>query len=102
MKRPLISFLAVCTILLLALPSCGKRERAATGEEAHETIAPASPQPAPTGTEAMTQTIDVDEEKGGRSISEGGALTTDPTTTTPVTATTTTGTTTGTTATTTT
>lgn len=94
MKRPLISLLAVCTILLLALPSCGKREQAKTGDEVHETIAPATPQPAETGTEAMTQTIDVDEEKGGRSISEGGGLAVDSTaaTSTTTTTTTTTGT----------
>lgn len=71
MKRPLISLLAVCAVLLLALPSCRRNEQARDGE-AHETIAPATPQPAPTGTDAMTQTVDIEQ---GRSEAEGGGLT---------------------------
>jgi|GEM_PF-2986717 len=60
---------------LVAAAACGKRESAATGS-ATETIAPAPPQPATTGTDALTQTVDVEDS---RSEAEGGALT-EPTT----------------------
>lgn len=69
MKRlnaPLILLAAV-----LALPACRDRESAAGGE-ATETIEPAKPQPAPTGTDAMTQTVDIEQ---GRTDAEGGGLT---------------------------
>lgn len=55
--------------LVIALPGC-RRESA--GGEATETIEPAKPQPAPTGTDAMTQTVDIE---AGRSEAEGGGLT---------------------------
>ena len=40
-----------------------------------ETIAPAAPQTAPTGTEAMTQTVDIEDS---RSEAEGGVITSPP------------------------
>jgi hypothetical protein len=82
LNTPLIILLTAT----LALPACGKRESAAAGGESTETIAPASPQPAPTGTDAMTQTVDVEH---GRSEAEGGGLTTAPDTTATTTTTTT-------------
>jgi len=62
--------LLILLIAILAIPACGKRETSAEGGST-ETIAPAQPQPAPTGTDAMTQTVDVEH---GRSEAEGGAL----------------------------
>lgn len=91
-KRPLTSLAAVCVLLLLALPSCRRNEQA-TGDQAHETIAPATPQPAPTGTDAMTQTVDIEQ---GRSEAEGGGLTSPQTTETNLSGATTTTTTTAT------
>lgn len=60
----------VAVLLLLALGACKGRE-AAGGAEATETIAPAQPQPAPMGTDAMTETVDVEDS---RSVSEGATL----------------------------
>jgi hypothetical protein len=85
-KRPNALLILLLAAVLLALPACRGRETAAGGE-ATETIAPAAPQPAPTGTDAMTQTVDIEE---GRTDAEGGtqapldtALTTAPVTGTP-------------------
>ena len=69
MKRSNTRLLILLTAIL-ALSACGKRETSAAGGST-ETIAPAQPQPAPTGTDAMTQTVDVEH---GRSEAEGGAL----------------------------
>jgi hypothetical protein len=72
-KRSIASFIVVLAALTLALPACRGREKAgAGGEDPTATIAPATPQPEATGTEAMTQTVDVE---GGRSEAEGGGLT---------------------------
>ena len=60
--------LAIAVSLLLALGACKGREKA--HDESTATIAPAQPQPAETGTDAMTQTIELGD---GRSVSEGGA-----------------------------
>ncbi len=73
MKRSIASIVVVTAVLTLALPGCKGREQQGAGGEPTETIAPATPQPAPTGTEAMTQTVDVE---AGRSEAEGGTLTT--------------------------
>jgi hypothetical protein len=68
--------------LVLVLGACKGRENAADGTE---TIAPAQPQPAHTGTDdALTQTVDIEDS---RSEAEGAVLTntaysTDTTTTT--------------------
>ena len=73
MKRTIASVVAVLAVLTLAIPGCKGRENAGAGGDSTETIAPAPPQPEATGTEAMTQTVEVGTE--GRSMSEGGGLT---------------------------
>lgn len=87
------SILRCLLALAVSLPlvACRDRETAAGGD-ATETIAPAQPQPETTGTEAMTQTVHVED---GRSEAEGAALTDTryPTTTAPTTTTGTTATT---------
>jgi len=92
-KRAFVLTFVLLGVLTLALPGCGKREKTAGGDEATQTIAPATPQPAPSETEAMTQTIEIGD---GRSVNEGGALandaSTDTTATLPSTATTATST----------
>jgi hypothetical protein len=60
----------VAVSVVLALGACKGRETAG-GAEVTETIAPAEPQPAPMGTDAMTETVDVEDS---RSISEGATL----------------------------
>jgi hypothetical protein len=72
-KRSIASIVVLTAVLTLALAGCKGREQQGAGGEPTETIAPATPQPAPTGTEAMTQTVDVE---AGRSEAEGGVLTT--------------------------
>ncbi|MEA2489914.1 MAG: hypothetical protein QOH21_1706 [Acidobacteriota bacterium] len=87
----IVVFLALGT---LALGGC-RKESKTTGSGATETIAPAAAQPEATGTDAMTQTVDIEDS---RSEADGGALTSpNPaarTTTTGTAATTTTATTT--------
>ena len=63
--------LIVCA---LAMTGCKRGSAAASGGNAQQTqtIAPAAAQPAPTGTDAMTQTVEVEDT---RSEDEGGALT---------------------------
>ena len=60
--------------LLVVLAACrGHRETSSDGSTATtQTVAPAAAQPAPTGTDAMTQTVDVE---AGRSEEDGGAST---------------------------
>jgi hypothetical protein len=76
-KSTTLRSLAVAVSLLL-LAACGGRESKAP-DEATATIAPAQPQPAETGTDAMTQTVELGD---GRSVSEGGAAASDDTTAT--------------------
>ena len=71
MKSSTIRSLVVALSLLLALGGCKRKEKAAANGEVTGTIAPAQPQPEATGTDAMTQTVELDD---GRSVSEGGAL----------------------------
>jgi hypothetical protein len=87
-KKTIVGF-AVVALLLLA-GGCKGRESAAGG--ATETIAPAQPKPDATGSDAMTQTVDVEDS---RSEAEGAGLnsTTTAKTSTAPTATATTGTT---------
>jgi hypothetical protein len=61
--------LAIAVSLLLALGACKGREQKAH-DESTATIAPAQPQPGETGTDAMTQTVELGD---GRSVSEGAA-----------------------------
>ncbi|HEX9983123.1 MAG TPA: hypothetical protein VGF69_07660 [Thermoanaerobaculia bacterium] len=61
-------------VLMLALSACPKRETpGGSTSTANETIAPAASQPADNGTDAMTQTVELQD---GRPEAEGGALTT--------------------------
>ena len=73
--------LAIAVSFVLALGACKGREKAQN--ESTATIAPAKPQPAETGTDAMTQTVELDD---GRSVSEGAASATAATTDTASTA----------------
>ena len=68
-KRAVIILLSV----ILALAACRRRHENgdASGAPATQTIAPAQAEPAPTGTDAMTQTVDIEDS---RSEEEGGAL----------------------------
>lgn len=99
MKSSVTRYTVVFIMVLVALAGCKARENSESGG-ATETIAPAKPQPAATGSDAMTQTVDVEDS---RSEAEGAALnkpgmatdttattTAAPTTTTPPTSTTTT------------
>jgi hypothetical protein len=70
LKNTTICFLMLMA-LLLAAGAC-RRGRAAGGPASTETIAPSAPQPAPTGTDAMTQTVDIEDS---RSEEDGGMLT---------------------------
>jgi hypothetical protein len=60
--------LVIAVSLLLVLGACKRHEQKAH-DESTATIAPASPQPGETGTDAMTQTVELGD---GRSVSEGG------------------------------
>ncbi len=67
--------IVVTLLSLLAFAGCSKRAETAGGTVATETIAPAAAQPAPTGTEAMTQTVDIEDS---RSEAEGAGVTEPP------------------------
>lgn len=75
----------------LLLTGCNRQETTVTGTNT-ATIAPASPQPDLTGTDALTQTVDIES---GRTDAEGAGIT-NPGTATDATVGTTTSTTTGT------
>jgi hypothetical protein len=65
-------YLAVLTLLVAALPGCRQSREGQTTTAATQTIAPASAPSAPNGSDAMTQTVDVEDS---RSEAEGGTLT---------------------------
>lgn len=66
--------LLLITSLPLALLACRGREGAAAqGAQTTQTIAPAEAKPAPNDNEALTQTVDVEDN---RSEAEGGVLAT--------------------------
>jgi hypothetical protein len=67
-KKSNVSTLCICLALLVALAGCWNREKKVSGEAATQTIEPAKPQPDLTGSDAMTQTVDVEK---GRSEVEG-------------------------------
>ena len=73
--------LVLAVSLLFLLGACRGREQKAH-DESTATIAPASPQPGETGTDAMTQTVVLGD---GRSVSEGGASAEGATATAPTT-----------------
>jgi len=60
-------------MLAAALVGCRRRHEGPGTVQQTQTIAPAAAQPAPTGTDAMTQTVDVED---GRSEEDGGTTTT--------------------------
>jgi len=71
--------LVVAVSLLAAFGGCKGKETA--HDESTATIAPARPQPAETGTDAMTQTVELGD---GRPVSEGAASETDTAATAPI------------------
>jgi hypothetical protein len=66
--------LVLMTLLIaLTLASChGRKETTGTETVTTQTIAPAAGKPAPTGTDAMTQTVDIEDS---RSEEDGGVMT---------------------------
>ena len=70
MKSSTVRHFVVLISVVLVLGACKGREQAAKGD-ATETIAPAQPQPAPKGSDAMTQTVDIEDS---RSEADGAAL----------------------------
>ena len=60
----------ILAAMLVLAAGCQRGEHA--NDAANATIAPAAPQPDTTGTDAMTQTVDIEDS---RSEAEGGALT---------------------------
>lgn len=86
MKTSTLRLAVVLLGVALAVGGCKKiRERSSGSSGATETIAPANPQPDQTGTDAMTQTVDIEDS---RSEAEGAALNNTATATTSTTATT--------------
>lgn len=75
---------------VLALFGCRERKSAeqggAPGAPKTQTIAPAQADPSPTGTDAMTQTVDIEDS---RSEEDGGVITSKQTAKTPTTTSTT-------------
>lgn len=70
--------LLLIAMAALALAACRGRTRdpaRAPTAAATQTISPASAKPAPNGSDAMTQTVEVEDS---RSVDEGGALTEKP------------------------
>ena len=68
-----ILFVMSIAMLLLLAAGCGRDETVATGTEATGTFKPPEPKPGELGTDAMTQTVELDD---GRSENEGGNITT--------------------------
>ncbi|MBK5259951.1 MAG: hypothetical protein JJE51_10180, partial [Thermoanaerobaculia bacterium] len=52
-------YILIVVAMAATLVSCAKREQTSQGTVETATIAPAAAQPAPTGTDAMTQTVEV-------------------------------------------
>jgi len=69
----------VCFLALPMVLACRERKQEPAGTVQTQTIAPAAAQPSPTGTDAMTQTVDVED---GRSVDDGGVVANRPTTAT--------------------
>ena len=73
MKREIRWICLLLSMVVLAAGCRGRREHPASGANpTTQTVAPAAAQPAPTGTDAMTQTVDVGD---GRSEADGGVTT---------------------------
>lgn len=71
MKRTAVQSLVVVAALALVL-ACGGREPARAPSQTTETVAPAAAEPSATGTDALTQTVDVEDS---RSEEDGGTVT---------------------------
>ena len=71
MKKTTAGVPVAIVLCALVLTACNRQETAVQGEVT-ETIAPASPQPGLTGTDALTQTVDIE---GGRTDAEGAGIT---------------------------
>lgn len=73
MKRTVYRSLIAVFCIAAGAPACSRQEKnQQSGHVQTQTVAPAAAQPAPTGTDAMTQTVDVEN---GRSEEDGGATT---------------------------
>jgi hypothetical protein len=73
MKREIRWLCLLLSIVVLAAGCRGQREHPMSATNpTTQTVAPAAAQPAPTGTDAMTQTVDVGD---GRSEEDGGVTT---------------------------
>lgn len=70
-RRALQSFLIVVTVMAIVF-ACSRKEGAGKSSAATQTIAPAAAQTSPTGTDAMTETVEIHDI---RSEAEGGVLT---------------------------
>jgi hypothetical protein len=62
----------ILAIVVSALPACAKKSEGSPQPAVTQTIAPAAAQPEANGTDAMTGTVEVEEN---RSENEGGVLT---------------------------
>jgi hypothetical protein len=69
--KKILFVMSIATLLVVA--GCGRDESVATGTEATGTFKPPEPKPGELGTDAMTQTVELDD---GRSENEGGHITT--------------------------
>ncbi len=85
MKRVIKPSVLIVMTFVLCVTSCrwGKSAAVSSTAPTTQTIAPAAAQPAVNGTDAVTQTVDVED---GRSEDDGGVLTNPQTAKTPVTA----------------
>ncbi len=73
MKNAGSRFLVIfATFIVLAFACRDRKHASGPGSVKTETVAPAAAQPSPTGTDAMTQTVDVGD---GRSEADGGVMT---------------------------
>lgn len=71
MKRTALQCLMI-VMVMLGVAGCNRHKGAAQEGTQTQTMSPAAAQPAPTGTDAMTQTVDIEDS---RSEAEGGGLT---------------------------
>ena len=71
-KRSILLLTLLALAVVLA-SGCSREETVTTGTEATATFAPPEPQPGELGTDALTQTVELED---GRSENEGGHITT--------------------------